>query len=147
MFTTKQALINWLDKYRITNYTINEDLSVDVDDSVYFYEINLKEPPFKFNIVKDDFYCGNNQLTSTEFFPKEVYGYFYCFNNKFKNLDNFPKIIKGNIHIGLNLNLENIIGLWNCDFRGDTIWCEYKWKEEIECYLISINRLKEVEIL
>ena len=146
MFTTKQAIINWLDKYRITNYTINEDLSVDVDDSVYFYEINLKEPPFKFNIVKDDFYCGNNQLTSTEFFPKEVSG-FYCYNNKFKNLDNFPKLAEGWIDIRKNPNLENIIGLWNCDYKGNTIFCDEKWKEEVECYLISIDRLKVVKII
>ena len=146
MYTNKQDIINWLDKYRITNYTINEDLSVDVKGNVWLNNKNFTEIPVKFPIIRGNFECGYNQLTSTEFFPKEVYGSFHCYNNQFKNLDNFPKIVTGLIDIRNNPNLENIIGLWNCDFKGNGIWCDKKWKEEIECYLLSINRLKEVEI-
>ena len=146
MYTNKQDIKNWLDKYEVKNYTINEDLSVDVDGSVWLYDKNIKEIPVKFNIIKGYFDCRDNQLTSTEFFPTEVCGNFNCYSNNFKNLDNFPKIVEGWISIDKNPNLENIIGLWNCDFRGSKIWCNKKWKEEVQCYLICINRLKEVKI-
>jgi hypothetical protein len=146
MLTNKEYIKNWLDEYEITNYNINEDLTVDVDGDVWIDNRNLTEIPVKFNIVKGDFNCNNNQLTSTEFFPKEVYCSFYCDCNNFKNLDNFPKIVTEWITIGRNPHLENIIGLWSCDYRGYQIYCDKKWKEEIEYYLISINRLKEVEI-
>jgi hypothetical protein len=146
MYTEIREIENWFEQYRIPYYTINEDLSVDVDGSVFIYQKHLKEIPVKFNIIKGDFSCSFNQLTPTEFFPKEVYGNFYCHHNKFKNLDNFPKIVTGSLSFDKNPKLKNINGLWNCDFRGNKIWCDEKWKEEIECYLISINRLKEVSI-
>jgi hypothetical protein len=85
MLTTKQEIKNWLDEYRIKNYTINQDLSVDVDGSVFLYENHLLEIPVKFNIINGNFYCGYNQLTSTDFFPKEIYGYLNCCKNLFKN--------------------------------------------------------------
>ena len=146
MYTNKQEIENWLDEYKVKNYTINEDLSVDVVGDVWLYSREFKEIPVKFNIIKGGFTCGNNQLTSTEFFPKEVSGFFICYNNKFKNLDNFPKLAEGWIDIRKNPNLENIVGLWNCDYKGQLFECDKKWEEEVECYLISINRLKEVRI-
>ena len=145
MLNTKQEIEIWLNKYEIKNYTINDDMTVDVDGDVWLYGRKFKEIPVKFNIVKGDLCCSKNKLTSTEFLPKEVHGYFSCYNNKFTNLDNFPKIVTRLIDIRINPNLENIIGLWNCDFTGKTIWCDKKWKEEFQCYLLSINRLKEVE--
>jgi hypothetical protein len=138
--------LNWLNKYNIPDCTINKDLSIDVNCNVYLNYEHLTEIPVKFNKIKGNFNCGRNQLTSTNFLPKEVYGFFFCYNTNFKNLDNFPKIVTGNLSFENAEYLENIIGLWSCDFRGNEIHCDGKWKEEIECYLISINRLKEVEI-
>jgi hypothetical protein len=150
MLTNKQDIKNWLHSNKVINYTINEDLSVDVYGDVYLNDKNLTVIPIRFNIIKGGFCCENTKLTSTESFPKEVYGYYggvYCYNNNLKNLDNFPKLVEGYIiNLVHNPNLKNIIGLWNCDFKGNEIWCDEKWKEEIECYLISINRLKEVKI-
>ena len=90
MHTNKQDIKNWLDSNKIKNYSINEDLSVDVNGDVWLDNKILTEIPVKFNIIKGIFDCDNNQLTSTEFFPNEVYGIFFCYGNKFKNLDNFP---------------------------------------------------------
>ena len=146
LYKNTKHIIDWLKKHKVKKYTINEDLSVDVDGDVSLSYKNLTEPPVKFGIVKGNFSCANNQLTSTNFLPKEVYGNLNCYRNNFKNLDNFPKVITNWMSIRENPNLENIIGLWNCDFRGNEIRCNEKWKEEIECYLIFINRLKEVKI-
>ena len=145
LYNNKQDIINWLDKYEIINYTINEDLSVDVDGNVWLYEKNLTEIPVKFNIIKGHFNCNYNQLTSTNFFPKEICSSFNCYNNNLKNLNDFPKIVTGSLSFDKNPKLKNINGLWSCDFRGNKIHCDGKWKEEIEYYLISINRLKEVK--
>jgi hypothetical protein len=38
---TKGEIKNWLDCYGIKNYTINDDLTVDVNGSVDLYDKNL----------------------------------------------------------------------------------------------------------
>ena len=147
MYVNKQEIKNWLDERKIINYSINEDLSVDVNGDIllrnYFFRGNF---PVKFNVIYGDFICNFNEFPSTKFFPKEVHGDFSIFKSVYKNLNNFPTLVTGDIDIENNPNLKNIIGLWSCDFRGKIICCDEKWKEEVECYLISINRLKEVKI-
>ena len=49
-------------KYYITNYTINEDGSIDVDGSVNFFNESLTELPLKLRNVGYNFDCGNNRL-------------------------------------------------------------------------------------
>jgi len=82
-------------KFGITNYTINPDGSIDVDDTVDLHNINLVKLPLKFNKVNGDFNCSYNQLTSFEGSPIEVNGGFYCNNNKLKSFEFSPKIIRG----------------------------------------------------
>jgi hypothetical protein len=40
---TKEEITQWLDEYKIKNYTINDDLTVNVDGSVYYYEIKIND--------------------------------------------------------------------------------------------------------
>ena len=49
-------------KYGITNYTINQDGSIDVNGSVNLSRENLTKLPLKFNRVSGYFDCSNNQL-------------------------------------------------------------------------------------
>jgi len=133
MLANKQDIENFLVNNLIRFFTINEDLSVDVDGDVRISYRNLTEIPVKFNIVKGDFYCCNNQIRSTNFFPKEIGNNFFYYSNEFNDL-------KGIV------TLENIIGLWNCNFRGNKICCDRIWFDEVRFYLLSINRLKEVKI-
>ena len=75
MLKTRIEVIGWLDKYKgkIDNYTINEDLSVDV--------------------VGNSFYCHNNKLTSLVGCPVKVVG-FHCYNNNLlQNLVGGPRIV------------------------------------------------------
>jgi hypothetical protein len=78
-------------QYKIRNYTINSDGSIDVTGSVNLSGGDFTSIPLKFNKVKGDFDCANNNLTSLEGCPKVVTGYFFCQNNKLTSLNYCPK--------------------------------------------------------
>lgn len=101
----KQLIKQWLEKYRIKNYNLNDDLTINVatdvnlasqllgnfPDYIQFYYISgnfniqhnnitsLKGCP---QIVNGMFSCSNNQLTTLKYSPKEVNNQFFCHNNK-----------------------------------------------------------------
>jgi hypothetical protein len=82
-------LPNWLiddidsicSEYKITNYTINEDGTIDVNGDVNLSYKGLTELPLEFRNVTGNFSCHSNLLTSLEGCPKSVGGDFYCDNN------------------------------------------------------------------
>ena len=82
-------------KYRIENYTINSDGSIDVDQHVDLSVENLKKLPLKFNKVNGHFNCNFNNLKSLEGSPIEVNGDFLCRNNYLTSFEYSPKIIRG----------------------------------------------------
>lgn len=106
MIDKKKEIDDFCTLYEIENYTINKDMSVDVDgyvdlDSSYYkYNISkrptrmdkhkLKKLPFKFNIVTRDFSCNGNELDSFENFPNIVGGCLSVGHNKFYTFDNLP---------------------------------------------------------
>lgn len=113
-FKTKEETKKWLDDLGIKNYTINDNLSVDVDGDIKLIYRELDHIPVQFGNVDGGFYCyGNrlkdlkgcpkyvsnyfncseNQLTSLEGCPNEVDA-FYCSNNKLTSLKGCPKIIR-----------------------------------------------------
>lgn len=94
-FQTKEETENWLDKMKIKNYTINDDLTVDVDGDIYLISKKLKYIPVKFRKVGGDFYCFENRLTSLEGCPTSVGGDFYCNKNQLNSLENCPNTVGG----------------------------------------------------
>ena len=76
----------WLRLHRIENYTINEDLSVDVEGDVDLILLDLVRFPFRFRNIDGSFYCNNNKLTSLEGCPERVSGNFDCSSNKLSDL-------------------------------------------------------------
>jgi hypothetical protein len=91
---TKEEIERILNKYKIANYTINGDMSVDVDGDVNLYLMGLISLPVKFGKVSGAFKCYGNNLTSLRGAPREVGGYFDCrFNNDLTSLDGI-----GNVH-------------------------------------------------
>ena len=91
MLKTKEEIKRWLDGMGVTNYTINDDLTVDVDDDVDLRFKNLTEIPVQFNEVKYYFSCAYNQLTSLEGSPRKVGDHFYCHNNQLTSLEDSPR--------------------------------------------------------
>ena len=49
--------------------------------------------------VEGDFSCYNNSLTSLEGAPEKVGGNFFCHNNSLTSLEGAPKEIGGNLYI------------------------------------------------
>ena len=94
-YTIHNQIEDWLDEYGITNYTIHEDLVIDVHEKVYLLSKRLASLPFQFGIIQGDFNCTWNQLTSLKHCPKEVHGDFFCYKNKLTSLEHCPKVIKG----------------------------------------------------
>ena len=118
--TTREGVIEVCEKYEIKNYTINDDLSIDVDGGVYLDERNLEYLPLKFNYVSGDFNCDQNELESLEGCPITVDGNFDCYRNKLITLEGCPQTVDGDFYcFGNNLvSLEGcseiINGTFNC---------------------------------
>ena len=92
----KVSLIKkWLDKMEVTNYVINDDLTINVIGNVYLSDKNLvKFPDFiKFNKVEGGFTCSCNQLTSLKGCPTYVFKGFSCSDNKLTSLDGCPSYV------------------------------------------------------
>jgi hypothetical protein len=93
--TTREEVIQVCEKYEIENYTINDDLSIDVDDNVHLGFKMLEYLPLKFNYVSGGFGCYENKLISLEGCPKTVNGDFYCFTNELETLEGCPQTVGG----------------------------------------------------
>jgi hypothetical protein len=91
----REDIIEICEQYDITNYTINEDGSIDVDSSVCLNNRGLTKLPLKFRNVSGYFYCYNNQLTSLEGAPSHVGGEFLCHKNQLVSLEGAPSQVGG----------------------------------------------------
>ena len=77
-------------QYKIENYTINPDGSIDVDGDVTLNWKSLTKLPLKFNKVSGYFLCTYNKLTSLDGCPNYVGKSFFCQNNELTNLIGAP---------------------------------------------------------
>jgi hypothetical protein len=91
--TSREEIIEVCEDYEIENYTINDDLSIDVDDFVDLSQTDLEYIPLIFNYVSGGFDCNGNRLVSLEGCPQTVDGYFGCYNNKLKSLKGCPQTV------------------------------------------------------
>lgn len=116
MFNNIEDIKQWMDKYGITKYTVNEDLTVDVDNSVILRSKQLQDFPVQFGIVNGDFDCSYNQLTSFKGIPHKINGCLYCSHNQLTHFDCFPTYIDKHIYCSGNLitNVNN----FDCMFNG-----------------------------
>ena len=106
-------------KYNILNYTINDDLSIDVDSDVNLSNKGLTEFPLKFNRVSGSFDCENNILDTLEGCPQFVGGSFYCENNRLSNIEGCPHTVGDNFYCGYN----KITSLAGCPKELNGIFC------------------------
>lgn len=89
-----------VDVYHITKGTwyINEKTGlVDIDGDFCCEYEGLKDfKGVRFGVVKGDFSCSNNELTSLEGAPRKVGGSFFCGNNQLTSLVGAPQKVGGN---------------------------------------------------
>jgi hypothetical protein len=97
-YKTIDEIKDWLDKYGIKNYTINDDLTVDVDGDVDLSYKELTKIKVQFRNVGGYFYCIDNQLTSLEGAPSSVGTGFDCSNNQLISLEGCPSSVGGNFY-------------------------------------------------
>jgi len=139
---TKSEIIKWLNKYKVFKYTINDDLTIDVDGDVVLYNKQLTSIPVKFNKVNGYFYCAYNNLTTLEGCPKEVNGYFDCYNNKLTTLEGCPKVVNGNFDCSNNkLSIDDDRSI---DIKGKFI-CneEFKVSKTYKRYML-IDKMSKI---
>lgn len=86
---------------KITNYTINDDQTIDVDGSVRLIDCRYKIP-FKFNRVTGEFNCSDLELDNLENSPNYVGGNFYSRINNFYTLRGCPEIVEGDFTVSQN---------------------------------------------
>jgi hypothetical protein len=120
LFENQQSIHELCREYRITNYTINDDVSIDVDGNVNLFDRELTKLPLKFRNVSGNFWCHNNKLTSLEGSPLSVGGNFWCFDNKLTSLEGSPSSVGGYFYCYMN-KLTSLEG--SPSSVGGDFWC------------------------
>jgi len=94
----------------LINYSINDDLTVDVDETVDISNKELTIIPLKFGVVKGNFNCSGNKLTSLEGSPKKITGSFACAENNLMSLKGGPLEVDGSYACMVN-KLKDLDGV------------------------------------
>lgn len=101
---TEEEINNVCKEYTILNYTINDDMSIDVNGNVSFWSNKkFKKLPLKFNHVEGDFRLTDNELETLEGFPKYIKGNINISFNNLKSLKGLPDIINNGLNCKYNL--------------------------------------------
>lgn len=122
-------------RYKIKNYTINKDGSIDVDDNVSIVKFDINYIPIKFNKVSGYFSCSGMNLTSLNNCPMEVGGWFDCSYNHLTSLESLPKNHKYEFFMCYGNPLKSFDG-YNCLLN--TLFCDDKEK------IIRKSKLKKI---
>jgi hypothetical protein len=99
---SKEDIDSICKRYRIRNYTINEDGTIDVDGDVNLSRRDIDKLPLKFGKVTGSFYCSNVNLLSLEGSPNRVGGSFYCNDNQLTSLEGCPSEVGGDFYCYYN---------------------------------------------
>lgn len=89
-------------KYRIVNFRINSDYSIDVFGDVNLSNKNLNRIPIKFDEIYGNFECNFNNLKDLTNCPRIIHGNFSVYSNQIKDLSIHPEYIQGCFQIGQN---------------------------------------------
>ena len=138
-YKTRREVSIWLDDYGVEKYTINSDLTVDVDGSVDLDNERLKFLPVQFGKINGYFFCEDNKLKSLKGCPIEIKGEFSCSKNEIYNLEGYPKNI-GSIVFFEKTPISKLFKLvnWKINDDSDYFHLDERFKKFIE-YLIEYN--------
>lgn len=100
--TSKEEVEAILKTYYIYKYTINDDLTVDVNEDVNLHYEDLEYFPVKFGVVQGNFDCSMNRLKSLRGAPRIVHGHFDCVINKLTTLEGAPREVDGDFDCSNN---------------------------------------------
>ena len=118
-------------KYKIRNYTINDDGSIDVDGDVHLSNRQISKLPLKFGRVSGNFVCNYNIMKSLEGCPSYVGGEFACSNNNLNDLKYSPGYVGGKFDCSSN-TLTTLDGspkyvgkYFNCSYNNELTSLEH----------------------
>ena len=112
----------WLKEYKVREYKINSDLTIDVEgDFVYLQKYQDKELPkyIQFNRVDGCFDISKSNITSLKGCPKECQAFYCCNCNNLTSLEDAPKECK----IVWCSGCENLSSLEGSPRHCRTFWC------------------------
>ena len=96
---TKAEVEEFLEKSSIFNYSINDDLSVNVNQNVNIIWENIKLIPIEFRSIEGNVVLSGNKLQSLKGLPKEIYGVLDISNNQLRTLEGCPEIVHGDFDV------------------------------------------------
>jgi hypothetical protein len=145
-------------KCAISDYTINDDETIDVNENVRF-NLYFKKLPLKFSNIEGYFDCSYNNLNTLQGCPVRVSDCFNCTRNRLTSLVGCPKYIgvhffckENKIETFEGLDFIHIIGTFNC--YGNPIydvWCLFQDHTKFEffndCDIIREDRVIILERL
>lgn len=93
----KTIIETWLSKNKIENYTITDEMIINVESNVLLSYTGLTFFPkyIQFGNVSGKFSCGGSGLINLRGCPHTVGGDFDCAHSNLKNLKGGPKIVNG----------------------------------------------------
>ena len=106
---TREEIIANCEDYRINNYTINDDMTINVEGDVNLYVSGLDIFPVNFNRVNGNFLCHENTLTTLKGAPKYVRSNFECDFNDLTSLEYSPEYVGGDFMCEIN-NITSLKG-------------------------------------
>jgi hypothetical protein len=96
-------------EYNVYEYTLNDDMSLDVDGDVYIFNAGLTKMPFKLNTVGGSLLLYNNSLINMDGLPKTVNSTFNISRNKLDSMVGGPISVGESYHINGN-NIRSFKG-------------------------------------
>ncbi len=131
-----------------TENTKTGEITVDGNLNISYRKLK-KLPNLTMVIVKGDFLCSDNQLTSLVGSPQSIGGGFYCYANNLTTLEGGPQNVRGSFSCSVN-QLISLVG--SPQKIGGSFWCRNNQLTtltgapqtvggDFECY----NNLKELK--
>lgn len=105
----KVQIEKWLKEHNVKNFTINDDLTIDVNGDLFIEE----DLPYfiNFNKVYSDCTVWHSYVTTLRGAPKYVDGNFICRSTAVETLEYCPIEIGGSFEVIYNKKLKNIDNL------------------------------------
>ena len=118
-----QEQVQWLDECAKGTWTLNPQTGlVDVEGGFSCYDQGLTDfKGVRFGVVRWDFYCSSNALTSLMGAPQKVGVSFICRSNALTSLEGAPREVGGNFRCNNN-HLTSLVGA--PQEVGGSFYCE-----------------------
>lgn len=121
----QEKIANWLRQNKITNFTINDDNSVDVDGDLNLDGLRHAKLPVNFKSVTGSVSLVGALLKTLEGLPDEINGDFDISSMDLDSVEGFPMKVHGDCHIGKTNVKTTLANSRLAHVEGDLLIHEY----------------------